>query len=117
MHFGEAAMSDVDVQIEDRVAVVTIDRPHARNAIAFSTIDALEHALDDIAGSSAEVVVLRGAGDRAFVSGGDLKDLNTVRTEEDAVAMATRMRRLLDRVVTLPQPVIAAVNGHALGGG
>jgi enoyl-CoA hydratase/carnithine racemase len=62
-------------------------------------------------------LVLRGAGERAFVSGGDLKDLGTVRTEDEAVAMATRMRRLLDRVVTLPQPVIAAINGHALGGG
>jgi enoyl-CoA hydratase len=110
-------VTDIKVETHDRMAVVTIDRPHARNAIAFSTIDELERTLDDIATSSAEVVVLRGAGDRAFISGGDLKDLGTIRTEEDAAAMATRMRRLLDRVVTLRQPVIAAVNGHALGGG
>ena len=110
-------MSEVELDLSDRTAVLTINRPSARNAIAFTTIGELESALDELAGSPAEVVVLRGAGDRAFVSGGDLKDLSTVRTEDEAVAMATRMRRLLDRVVTLTQPVIAAVNGHALGGG
>jgi enoyl-CoA hydratase len=65
----------------------------------------------------AAVLVLRGGGDRAFVSGGDLKELAAIRTHADAVDMASRVRRLLDRVAAFPVPVIAALNGHALGGG
>ena len=53
----------------------------------------------------------------AILSGGDLKDLASVRTEPDARAMALRMRGLLDRVAGLPIPVVGALNGHALGGG
>jgi enoyl-CoA hydratase/carnithine racemase len=106
---------DVLLEVQDGVAVITIDRPKVRNAISLTTMDALERALD--AASGAGVLVLRGAGDRAFVSGGDLKELAKVRSYDDAVAMAVRMRRLCDRIATFPAPVIAALNGHALGGG
>ena len=105
------------LEIDAGVAVVTIDRPEARNAIGFATIDALAAAVDEVADSSAAVLVLRGSGDRAFVSGGDIKELGSIRTHEAAVAMASRVRRLLDRVAAFPVPVIAALNGHALGGG
>lgn len=107
----------VRVEIDCGVAVVTIDRPEARNAIGFATADELDAGLDEILASDAAVVVVRGGGDRAFVSGGDLKELSAIRTHEDAVGMASRIRRLLDRVATFPVPVIAALNGHALGGG
>lgn len=99
------------------LAVITIDRPQARNAIGFATIDGLDAAIAQIAGSTAAVAVIRGAGDRAFVSGGDLKELAAVRTYDEAAAMAGRMRDALDALASLPIPVIAALNGHALGGG
>jgi enoyl-CoA hydratase len=108
-------VSEVLLDLHEGVAVVTIDRPRVRNAISPATMDALEEALD--AAADADVVVLRGSGDRAFVSGGDLKELAKIRTHEEAVAMAVRMRRLCDRIATFPAPVIAALNGHALGGG
>jgi len=114
---GNRSPGGVRVEVESRVAVVTIDRPEARNAIGFATADELDAALDHVLESDAEVVVLRGGGDRAFVSGGDLKELSTVRTHEEAVDMATRVRRLLDRIAAFPLPVVAALNGHALGGG
>lgn len=107
----------VRVALDDGVAVITIDRPEARNAIGFATVNELDTALDRVLTSGAAVVVLRGGGDRAFVSGGDLKELSTIRTHEDAVQMASRVRRLLDRVAAFPVPVVAALNGHALGGG
>ena len=105
----------VDVEFDQGLAVLTIDRPHARNAISLDTMDQLEKALDAAEGASA--LAITGAGDRAFVSGGDLKELSAIRTEEDAAAMAWRMRSICDRLASFPAPVIAALNGHALGGG
>ena len=114
---GNTAARGVYVEIDAGLAVVTIDRPDVRNAIGFATIDELGAALDQVLESDAAVLVLRGGGDRAFVSGGDLKELSAVRTHADAVDMASRVRQLLDRVAAFPLPVIAALNGHALGGG
>lgn len=105
----------VDVELDDGLAVITIDRPHARNAISLETMDQLEKALDSADGARA--LVITGAGDRAFVSGGDLKELSALRTELDASAMAFRMRTICDRIAGFPGPTIAALNGHALGGG
>jgi len=105
----------IDLEVDQGLAVVTIDRPHARNAISLGTMDELEKALDAAVGARA--LVIRGAGDRAFVSGGDLKELAAIRTEEEAAAMAWRMRGICDRIADFPAPVIAALNGHALGGG
>ena len=107
----------VRLDLEAGVAVVTIDRPDARNAIGFATADELDAALGQVLGSDASVLVLRGGGERAFVSGGDLKELRAVRTQTEAAGMASRVRRLLDRVAAFPVPVVAALNGHALGGG
>jgi enoyl-CoA hydratase/carnithine racemase len=105
----------VELEFEDGLAVITINRPEARNAIAPLTMDQLDEALDRSKGALA--LVIRGAGDRAFVSGGDLKQLATLRTEEAAAAMAERMRSVCDRIAGFPAPVVAALNGHALGGG
>jgi len=105
----------VDVETDDGLAVVTIDRPHARNAISLETMDQLEKALDGAEGAAA--LVIKGAGEKAFVSGGDLKELSALRTESEASAMAFRMRTICDRIAGFPTPTIAVLNGHALGGG
>src|SRR6201985_2837507 len=110
---GERRM--VDVEFDQGLAVLTIDRPHARNAISLDTMDQLEKPLDAAEGAGA--LVITGAGDRAFVSGGDLKELSALRTEEEAGAIAWRMRSICDRIAGFPTPTIAALNGHALGGG
>jgi enoyl-CoA hydratase len=107
--------SVVELEFADGVAVVTINRPHARNAIALATMGELEEAVE--AAAPAEVLVITGAGDKAFVSGGDLKELSAIRTEEEAVAMALRMRHVCDRIAAFDGPVVAALNGHAYGGG
>lgn len=105
----------VDLDIVDGLAVITINRPHARNAISLDTMDQLDKALDGAGG--AQALVITGGGDRAFVSGGDLKELAALRTELEASQMAWRMRTICDRIAGFPGPVIAALNGHALGGG
>lgn len=105
----------VDLEIDGELAVITIDRPQARNAISLDTMDALNKALDGAVGASA--LAITGGGDRAFVSGGDLKELAALRTELEASEMAWRMRTICDRIAGFDGPVIAALNGHALGGG
>lgn len=105
----------VDLELDNGLAVITIDRPHARNAIAPATMDQLDEAI--AAAEGALALVIRGGGDRAFVSGGDLKELSALRTEEQAAAMAGQMRSICDRLASFPAPVVAALNGHALGGG
>ncbi|MGV0794128.1 enoyl-CoA hydratase/isomerase family protein [Mycolicibacterium sp. XJ1819] len=105
----------VDLEIVDGLAVITIDRPQARNAISLETMGQLEKALDGA--HEARALVVTGAGDRAFVSGGDLKELSALRTELEAAAMAWRMRAICDRIAAFDGPTIAALNGHALGGG
>jgi enoyl-CoA hydratase/carnithine racemase len=112
-------VSGGDVRLDPRgaVTVLTIDRPEARNAIARATMRELADALHQVAASRAHVLVVTGAGSRVFVAGGDLKELAAIRTHDDASAMAATMRSVLDRMATLPIPVVAAVNGDAYGGG
>jgi enoyl-CoA hydratase len=108
----------VDLEFDEGLAVLTIDRPHARNAISLETMAQLDDALDAVdSADGARALVIKGAGDRAFISGGDLKELSAIRTEDDAAAMAWRMRTICDRLAGSPLPVIAVLNGHALGGG
>jgi enoyl-CoA hydratase/carnithine racemase len=110
-------MPDLRVQIARGVATVVIDRPQARNALAVRTMVEIDDALTEIQASKARVLVVRGAGDRAFCAGGDLKELERMRSADDAAAMAVRMRTTLDRITAMSIPVVAALNGDALGGG
>lgn len=110
-------MAEVEAERRGSSVTIWINRPAARNAIALSTMDALQRTLDQVTAEEVSVLILRGAGERVFVSGGDLKELATLRTVDEATAMARQMRHLLDRLASLEMPTIAAINGHALGGG
>jgi len=100
------------------VGLVTIDRPAVHNAISLATMAELDRVLTRLeAASHIGAVVLTGAGDRIFVSGGDLKDFERLETHEAAAAMSRRMQSLMARVEGLCLPVIGAINGDCLGGG
>ena len=71
-------MPDLRLERSAGVAVLTIDRPQARNAIALTTMDEFDAALDELEAGDQRVVVLTGAGDRAFIAGGDVKQLEAV---------------------------------------
>lgn len=102
----------------DGVARVTINRPDALNALNFETMDSLRGALQRAsADPDVRALVLTGAGDRAFVSGGDLKEFRDLKTAADATAMIVRGKALTRAIAELRFPTIAAVNGYALGGG
>ena len=98
------------------VARLTLERPEARNALSRAMADALEGALERLAADDeARVVVVAGRG-RSFCAGADIAEMPTLRPEE-AETLASRWQRIMDGFAALPQVTIAAVQGHALGGG
>ena len=111
-------MSSVRLEVRDRVAFLTIDRPEALNALNAPTIQALHEqvvALD--ANDDVRVVVLTGAGPKSFVAGADIAEFAGYSPEEGK-ALAQRGHELLfNRIAQARKPYIAAVNGFALGGG
>lgn len=119
-------MSDAPVRVDRRgegVAVITLDRPDRLNALSFPMVTALHDALDDLAGDDdCKVVVLTGAG-RGFCAGLDLRDfghppeVGQNRNRHAGVSGQAYMANLTQHIHDSPQIVIAAVNGHAHGGG
>lgn len=106
---------NVLVEVADTIAVLTINRPEARNAMNRATLADLLSALDDLAADDAVgAVVITGAGDKAFVAGADITQL---RHYDLSTGLEAAMQRGFDRVEAFPKPTIAAVNGFALGGG
>src|SRR5215204_685197 len=113
----EEADMAVEVKIDDRVAVVTMNRPQALNAFNSEQLDLLGTAFHALGQNRAvRVVVLTGAGDRAFAAGADIKEMAGL-TPAAGLAFGRKGQALTSAVERLPQPVIAAVNGYAFGGG
>jgi enoyl-CoA hydratase len=99
------------------VAVLTLNRPKVLNALNAALLRDLEAALDALAvDADVRAIVLTGAGDKAFVAGADINEL-AVLTPAEGKEHARHGQRLFDRVEHLGKPVIAAINGFALGGG
>jgi enoyl-CoA hydratase len=97
--------------------VVTLDRPKALNALNAQTLGELESAFEDLATDNAvRVILLTGAGGRAFAAGADIRELAAVAPEEGR-AFALRGQGVFRRIETLGKPVIACIQGFALGGG
>lgn len=102
----------------DGIAILTFNRPHAHNALNLATMRAFADTVAGVAADEAvRVLVLTGAGDAAFCSGGDLNELSQHPSADDGLAMVTLMGDALLALERLPIPVIAAINGYALGGG
>ncbi len=103
---------------DSRVATITLNRPDKRNAISYELIDELSTALDGVAKSSAQVLIVTGAG-KAFCSGMDLENLKALvgRSPEQNLKDSESMAHLFRSLYDFPKPTIAAVNGPAIAGG
>ena len=116
---SENAASSRPASIADHAAirVITANRPEKLNALNAATLDALHAAFDAAADdASVRVVVLTGAGPKAFVAGADIAEMNSL-TPVQGRDFSLRGTRMMRRVERMPKPVIAMVNGFALGGG
>ena len=108
----------LSVECGEKVLRITIERPERLNALSRDTLRQLEEAFTCYrADESIALAILTGAGKKCFAAGGDLKDLDAVRTAELTREMAAAGRRALDAIRRFPAPVVAALNGAALGGG
>ena len=108
-----------NIRMEKRapLAVVTLDRPKALNALNAETLAELEFAFDELADDTAiRVILLTGAGGRAFAAGADIRELAALAPEEGR-AFALRGQSIFRHIETLGKPVIACIEGFALGGG
>lgn len=105
------------LNVADGIATVTVNRPEALNALNRQVFTDLSNCLASLAENpDAHVVVIRGAGEKAFVAGADIKEMETM-TRAEAEARSWQGMRLYDQIRHQPQPVMARINGYALGGG
>ena len=109
-------MSFVNVEQQGAVAVLTIDRPKALNALNPEVLADLKAAFEGIDQNTARCVVLTGAGDKSFVAGADIGSMSTM-TKAEGEAFGKLGNDIFLMIENFPLPVIAAVNGFALGGG
>lgn len=110
-------MKNLLLEVRESIAYVTINRPDKLNALNFETLKEIEEVFLKVS-SEKDVrgIILSGAGDKAFVAGADINEFLTITTEE-AKSISEQGQRVFQLIETCPKPVIAAVNGYALGGG
>jgi enoyl-CoA hydratase len=110
------SLETVRVEREDAVALITIDRPEKRNALNGAVRSELLQVLDDLRGDEGiRVLVITGAGEKAFVAGADIGEFAERTPLEQRAVMVGR--RIFEEIAAFPKPVIAMINGFALGGG
>jgi len=106
------------VERKGAVGIITINRPKSLNALSRATVAELAAAIEELnADDAIRAIILTGAGEKAFVAGADIGEFNSLRSAEEAAEYARAGQAVLNRMERLPKPVIAAINGYALGGG
>src|SRR5438105_657415 len=105
------------VTTSDAIARIVINRPTVRNALNAATLEELQIAILQVRNDAGvRSVIITGSGDRAFAAGADISEIRGLR-RNDGEQFARRGQAVFDAIETLGKPVIAAVNGYALGGG
>src|SRR5215467_15694719 len=110
-------MENVKLEKKDKIAYVTIDRPKVLNALNMATMQELHEVFTGLKeDKDVRVVILTGAGEKAFVAGADINEL-AKNNPVEAKAYTHKGQAVLDLIENLEKPVIACINGFALGGG
>lgn len=109
---------DTLFEVDGPLATLTFNRPEARNAMTWGMYQALVNACDQVdADAALRVLILRGAGGKAFVAGTDIAQFQDFRDRDDGVRYEERLDHVLDRLERVTKPTIAQVQGVAAGGG
>lgn len=109
-------MEFVTYEVEGAVGIITINRPKALNALNSAVLDELNQTLDAVDQNEIRCLILTGAGEKSFVAGADIGEMSTL-TKAEGEAFGKKGNDVFRKLETFPIPVIAAVNGFALGGG
>lgn len=109
-------MEFITYEVEDKVGIITINRPKALNALNSQVLDELDATLDGVDLDVIRCLILTGAGEKSFVAGADIGEMSTL-TKAEGEAFGKKGNDVFRKLETFPIPVIAAVNGFALGGG
>ncbi len=109
-------MEFITYEVEGQVGLITINRPKALNALNSAVLEELDAALDAVDLNEVRALILTGAGDKSFVAGADIGEMSTL-TKAEGEAFGKKGNDVFRKLETFPIPVIAAVNGFALGGG
>ena len=109
-------MEFVNYEVEDYVAVLTINRPKALNALNSQVLEEIEQTIDAVDTNEVRALIITGAGEKSFVAGADIAEMSSL-TKAESEAFGKKGNDVFRKIETLAIPVIAAVNGFALGGG
>ncbi len=109
-------MDFISYEVVDQVGIITINRPKALNALNSSVLKELDTTLNAVNQEEVRVLIITGAGEKAFVAGADIGEMSQL-TKEEGEAFGRKGNHIFRKIETFPLPVIAAVNGFALGGG
>ncbi|WP_089858096.1 enoyl-CoA hydratase/isomerase family protein [Chryseobacterium taeanense] len=103
---------------EDKISIITINRPESLNALNAKTISEISSALDELnSDATCRVIILTGSGEKSFVAGADIKEFSDFGQEKAEELARNGQNSLFNKIENMTKPVIAAVNGFALGGG
>lgn len=109
-------MEFITYEVEGQIGIITINRPKALNALNSAVLDELDKTLDAVDQETIRCLILTGAGEKSFVAGADIGEMSTL-TKAEGEAFGKKGNDVFRKLETFPIPVIAAVNGFALGGG
>jgi len=115
---AERRFSEIIVKAEEGIGWIILNRPQRLNALTLKMADEVIQALDEFtANRDVRVIVIRGAGDRAFSAGADVTAFTEIPSPHNVIELSQKFQAMMDKVEATPKPVIAAIDGFALGGG